>query len=76
MINLYFGCTLSKKWDNVILQPNGHGHYKVTIQHQGKTYHAITCNMPLVDKFQSKQYGWKKAGNDLYDYVKLKNNLK
>ena len=76
MTDLHFGCTLPRKWDNVILQPSGYGQYKVTIQHRGKTYHAITSNMPLVDKFKSKEFGWKKAGNDLYDYVKRKNGLK
>lgn len=68
--------TTRKKWDNVWLMPNGHGHYRITIKHLGKEYHAITSNMPLVDRFQSREFDWKKAGCDLYDYVKRKNGLK
>ena len=68
--------TTRKKWDNVWVSPSGHGHYRVTIKHLNQEYHAVTDNMPMIDRFKSKEYGWKKAGNDLYDFVKRKNGLK
>ena len=55
--------------------PAGHGHRLITIQYHSKQYSAVTNNMPLFDKFNSKEYGWKTAGNELYDFVKMKNGL-
>ena len=76
MINAKWGYTLPKKWDNVLcIKPFIPNYYKVTILHSEGIYSAIVTNTAWIDKFKSKEYGWKKVGCYLYDYVKQQNNL-
>ena len=54
---------------------SGYGHYKVCISFYNKQYCAVTTNMPDLDKYRSKEKGWKQAGDNLYQEVKRKNDL-
>ena len=70
--NIY---TLPKKWDNVFLAPLIPSYYKAVILHHGVAYTSIVTNQAWIDKFQAKEFGWKKVGEYLYDYVKNQNSL-
>ena len=76
MLTAKWGYSLPRKWDNVRVEPHGHGHYKIYIQYNKKTYSAVTSCMPWIDQFKSKERGWKTAGEYLYNYVKKQNNLR
>ena len=53
----------------------GYGHRKITVKYRGEQYSAITTSMDITDKYSSEERGWKTAGNQLYYYVLMKNNL-
>ncbi len=69
--------TIMKKFEKITgFSFSGSGHYKITIEFRGKSYSAITTNMPDMDLFRSDDKGWKGAGGRLYDEVVRKNNLR
>ena len=56
--------------------PAGYGQKIITILYFGKQYSAHYTCMPIWDKFNSKELGWKQAGNEIYNYIKRANNLR
>lgn len=59
----------------VSIIPAENGKNLITIQFYTKTFSAITSDTALCKKYKSREYGWKQAGDDLYQYVKACNNL-
>jgi hypothetical protein len=64
-----------KKYEKIYsITPEGYGQKRVTVEHYGKLIHAHYTEMPTLDLFNSKERGWKAAGNSIYDFVVYKNS--
>lgn len=60
-----------KKYERIIrIHQRRHGNDPlVLVEHYRKGIALSMTDTALIDKFQSKKRGWKKAGNMLYDQV-------
>ncbi len=56
-----------KRYERVSVRFSGYGHYEITTKHMYNEVTIITNDMPLIDKFKNKEWGWKTAGNRLHD---------
>ena len=46
---------MATKRKTLFVQPEGHGHYRVTTEYYGKYIACITSNMPAIDDFKSDE---------------------
>jgi hypothetical protein len=55
------------------IYPSGYGQKTITVLFYGKELRGHYTEMPTYDLFNSREKGWKTAGNRIYKYIVTNN---